>query len=551
MATIHELNDQALELQKDKQFADAEAIFQQVLGRDPVNRVALFGVAYCRDMQGDRAGAKRRYGEAIAKDPWLLEAAINLANLEEMDNNIEDSIRLTQETLKINPSNPKIWLLLAARLVIGKRFDEANSAYQKAMGYAPKDTKILLQYYFFLLSIGRAAETQPLIDAAVSANPNDLGVLQAAGEIAQQTGRLQDAVNYYTRILKIDPFNPDACMNLAMILDVSGRREEAKQIRSRGLSRSRVFKQKFPSSASSHKILVLEAPEGGMSSGNLFPDEHYEKTRLILEPGLNKLPEELGQFDLVVNGLCEIDHPLQAEAAAMVALLGRVCLNAPVLGERRGRCDLEYLVGGIDRLSTIPVRRVPSALLMSEAVPAWVRPVAMPYIANWVLIPDVQTLAAVAQQLGCDWFDYTPIPAIQGSDGLTRVIRATAIGGEIRPYRLLASHLPCIDPSGQLVAQEVWLAAEEKGLIETADKFLPPIMGQALYRFVQRLNLDLAVIDFVYDSHRLLVLDVMPYPVFLSKLQAPHLEHQASADRALFQSINRLVESKLAKAVTS
>lgn len=76
--------------------AAAEALFLQVLDRQPRNAVALNDLGIARDLQGRHAAAQAAYGEAIAAAPDMRGAQVNLALSLALSGRADEAIRIVR-----------------------------------------------------------------------------------------------------------------------------------------------------------------------------------------------------------------------------------------------------------------------------------------------------------------------------------------------------------------------------------------------------------------------------------------------------------------------
>jgi tetratricopeptide (TPR) repeat protein len=85
----------------------------------------------------DPDGAERVYRAAIARDPDLLAAAVNLGCLLQARRQVAAAEQVYREALDRFPDEALLHFNLATALEDGKRFDEAVSAYERALAIDP------------------------------------------------------------------------------------------------------------------------------------------------------------------------------------------------------------------------------------------------------------------------------------------------------------------------------------------------------------------------------------------------------------------------------
>jgi Flp pilus assembly protein TadD len=104
----------------------AEELFRLVLARAPRNAVALNNLGIARDLQGRHAEAQAAYGQAIAADPDMRAAQVNLALSTALAGRPGDAARLLQPLASGPDATVRERHDLAAVLVMDGRVAEAT-----------------------------------------------------------------------------------------------------------------------------------------------------------------------------------------------------------------------------------------------------------------------------------------------------------------------------------------------------------------------------------------------------------------------------------------
>jgi chemotaxis protein methyltransferase CheR len=99
-----ELFSQGLELFQQRQFVDAEKLFQELIGRNPKNGRALYMIAHINANLDQIARAKEYCHRAIEQDALLIEAYYLLGLILKEENIFEDSIKMLKKTIYIDPN---------------------------------------------------------------------------------------------------------------------------------------------------------------------------------------------------------------------------------------------------------------------------------------------------------------------------------------------------------------------------------------------------------------------------------------------------------------
>jgi tetratricopeptide (TPR) repeat protein len=93
--------------------------------------------------------------------------------------------------------------------------DQALANYDRALDLGGKHVGTLGNKVNLLLQLGRSGEAQVSAEQAVRADPNSASAWFSLGLVYDFQGRLQEAINGYSRATAVNPFLPDAWGNLA------------------------------------------------------------------------------------------------------------------------------------------------------------------------------------------------------------------------------------------------------------------------------------------------------------------------------------------------
>jgi len=111
----------------------------------------------------------------------------------------------------------------------------ARQSFERALGHAPEDPDINHNFGWFLCQTGKAGEATPYYKRAL-ANPlyaTPARTYAAAGTCALRIGRLAEADDNLRRALGIDPSQPTALLQSALLRYRQARYDEARQLLAR------------------------------------------------------------------------------------------------------------------------------------------------------------------------------------------------------------------------------------------------------------------------------------------------------------------------------
>lgn len=189
-----ELERQALQVQVDGPAS--------VRGGAPSGRVAALAIVVALPLLA--LGVYRVTGTPAALDP----AALMQAQAQGMHESSERAITALEQRLAARPDDLRGWILLARSYSQLERFDAAAAAYKKAVVLDGDNPDLLIEYANALAtSRGRdlSGEPEQLIQHALELDPDHLGALTFAGLAAYQHDELDQALQYWHRLVALLP----------------------------------------------------------------------------------------------------------------------------------------------------------------------------------------------------------------------------------------------------------------------------------------------------------------------------------------------------------
>jgi tetratricopeptide (TPR) repeat protein len=108
-----------------------------------------------------------------------------------------------QMALYLKPDFPFAMAALANVYESTKRYADAIAIYDKIPTGTALDTSVAIRKAINLNALDRTDEAKALLDKLIEKNPKDLRVLDAIGTIMRGRKRYAEAVNYYTRAIKL------------------------------------------------------------------------------------------------------------------------------------------------------------------------------------------------------------------------------------------------------------------------------------------------------------------------------------------------------------
>lgn len=187
------------------EFAEAISLVLDMLGKDPDNAViqTLAGSVFASS--GDRSEARKHLNRALEIKPGLPPAILSLAQIEEMEGNLDQATILYEQLveMKLNSALP----MLALSRVAEQKNDREKmlSWLERALEYAPSDPKPRLFLAEYHLRNGTPGLAEPLIAVALETAPREPELLLMMGRILLARQQYQQALKTLDDLLAIEP----------------------------------------------------------------------------------------------------------------------------------------------------------------------------------------------------------------------------------------------------------------------------------------------------------------------------------------------------------
>ena len=144
---------------------------------------------------------------------------------------IRESADKLAQRMQANPGDGEGWAMLARSLNVLGRYQEAASAYEKAVSLLPADAQLMADYADALaMSQGQKLEGKPLeiIRQALKTDPANLKALALAGTAAFEHKDYKEAVGYWEKVVQTAPADSEFARSLQGGLEEARARAEGR-----------------------------------------------------------------------------------------------------------------------------------------------------------------------------------------------------------------------------------------------------------------------------------------------------------------------------------
>ena len=160
--------------------------------------------------------AQYNFGEVLKKEPENLKALIGMANVLSYRGDFENSFKLINKALKINPRYRDAYVLKGSIYRSQGNFKLAKSTYETAV---QQDNKFFLGYT--MLGVIYQYEKNPLCieyyTTAAQLEPKNAEACYALAYACEQFNKINEAKRYYRRMAKLDTTRCESYFHLGLI----------------------------------------------------------------------------------------------------------------------------------------------------------------------------------------------------------------------------------------------------------------------------------------------------------------------------------------------
>ncbi len=168
--------------------------------------------------RGDYAGAEACYRRAIAAAPGLASAHTNLGYALQAQERASEAAEAARQALAQDEAQPDTHYLAATLASAAGRTDDALRHYRRALNYAPGMDAASLELCTLLAGQKRMGEAVTVIEAALTHQPDHAQLHLYLGNLRQELGQYDAAIDVYRVALEREPQSPALLNNLGLAL---------------------------------------------------------------------------------------------------------------------------------------------------------------------------------------------------------------------------------------------------------------------------------------------------------------------------------------------
>ena len=189
------------------------------------------GLAQLQVMHGEYQAALDSVQEILQKDPGNVSAKVIQSQAYLGQKKFGDSDNLLASMLKSNPSSPDVYFQVGTAALAEGKPAIAEQAFQRAYELNPANSKSLLGMVDAEIQQGHPEKAMTLLQNEARKAPNRLDIPLLMGTTAQREGKFQDSLVYFTKVLngldKKSKTRADLYLQIAYTYQLAGDRDSA------------------------------------------------------------------------------------------------------------------------------------------------------------------------------------------------------------------------------------------------------------------------------------------------------------------------------------
>jgi protein O-GlcNAc transferase len=209
-------------------YAAAVALLEEAHTRCPDSSTILYHLGRSHARLGSTDRATDYYLAAVAHDPGMVKAHVNLALLYMRRRRLAPAEHHLLEACKHDPECAEAHLNLGALYAEQGKTNDGIRHLEKAAELLPHDAEACFNLGLAYRAHGLPHKAVRALKKAVQLRPNDPGLLFHLAESLHHAGRVDEAMATCRTVIEMAPDQPDAYMLLGRLYDRKGMKPDAK-----------------------------------------------------------------------------------------------------------------------------------------------------------------------------------------------------------------------------------------------------------------------------------------------------------------------------------
>lgn len=205
----------------------AAQYFNQCLELNPKSAAVMYELANLYTLRGDFMSSRLLLEKAIEINPENKWYKLLLAQIYQKSKQYEQASKIYKQLISSDPANIEYHYMNAMLLTTGEQFNEAIKAYNELEKITGFNDQIAMARQQLYRQMGKSKEAYAEIQRLIQSSPSTPEYYGVMADMYKEDGNMPKALEYYNKVLEVDPTNGFVQFSLTMYHIQNGNMEEA------------------------------------------------------------------------------------------------------------------------------------------------------------------------------------------------------------------------------------------------------------------------------------------------------------------------------------
>jgi tetratricopeptide (TPR) repeat protein len=187
-------------------YGKAEVLFKKVVDKDPTNDAAYFELAKIQAKSEQIDNALVNAEKAIKLDSQNRYYYYLKSELYQTNKQTSESIKVLERALKVFPEDVELYYEIASKHIAIQNWSKARKTYATALKKFGDNPEVTIQIIKIQLEEKNFSDAEFAANELIEKFPKETLYLELLGEIMLSQNKMDQAQQYYEKVLQIDPF---------------------------------------------------------------------------------------------------------------------------------------------------------------------------------------------------------------------------------------------------------------------------------------------------------------------------------------------------------
>ena len=206
-AEIMRLSMEATQARLGGQFPKAISLYNQCLKADPKNAASMFELAKLYHASQNFEEAVAMAKQAVATEPSNIWYRFPLADLYKQNSQAEDAAAVYKGIVEQWPDRYEVYLDMAGAYAYANKMGDALKVYADMEKRFGLNEELISHQFSTLMEAQKYPEAEQLVQRAIAQYPSEAQYVAMLGDLYDQQGLHEKALEKYQQALALDPGN--------------------------------------------------------------------------------------------------------------------------------------------------------------------------------------------------------------------------------------------------------------------------------------------------------------------------------------------------------